>query len=64
VFQADAQGGKVLSLLHQNAVKLAGDQEGQLVCLELARNASTPYLKSLDTWLLCGIIEDPFEEVS
>lgn len=53
----------MLSILHQNAVKLAGDQEGQLVCLELARSASRPYLKSLDTWLLCGIIEDPFLEV-
>jgi hypothetical protein len=53
----------VLSLLHQNVVRLAGDADGQEVCLDLTRQASRPYLESLDTWLLCGVIEDPYDEV-
>ncbi|KAF4520783.1 hypothetical protein B566_EDAN011435 [Ephemera danica] len=59
---ADARGGKVLSLLHQYVVRLAGDQDGQQVCLDLTQAASKPYFNSLDTWLLCGVIEDPFNE--
>jgi hypothetical protein len=62
--QNDARGGRVLSLLHQITLCMAGDKKSQEICFNLTQKASKPYLKSLDEWLMNGVINDPFDEVS
>lgn len=43
---------------------MAGDKKSQEICFNLTQKASRPYLKSLDEWLMNGVINDPFDEVS
>jgi hypothetical protein len=54
----------VLSLLHQFTLCMAGDKKSQEICFNLTQKASKPYLKSLDDWLMNGVINDPFDEVN
>jgi len=46
-----ARGGKVLSILHEKAVTLAGDEVGLKTCSILAENASQPYFRILENWI-------------
>jgi Gamma tubulin complex component N-terminal len=43
---------------------MAGDKKSQEICFNLTQKASKPYLKSLDDWLMNGVINDPFDEVN
>ncbi|CAB3373626.1 Hypothetical predicted protein [Cloeon dipterum] len=58
----DARGGRVLTLLHQITLSMAGDKSARDICFNLTQKASKRYLESLDEWLLKGVINDPFDE--
>lgn len=60
--QAGAQGGKVLSLLHEQTVS-AGDPKVRKLCMLLTQAACVPYMEILQKWVYIGVIQDPYEEV-
>lgn len=59
--KASAQGGRVLSLLHEQTVS-AGDPKLRKLCMHLTQAASVPYMEILQKWVYIGIIQDPYEE--
>ncbi|XP_052126076.1 gamma-tubulin complex component 2-like isoform X1 [Frankliniella occidentalis] len=59
--KAGAQGGKVLSLLHEQTVS-AGDPKVRKLCMHLTQAASVPYMEILQKWIYIGVIQDPYEE--
>lgn len=63
ISKADAQGGKVLSLLHEQTLSSIGDSRGQELCLSLTQSAAVPYMIMLETWIYNGVIDDPQKEV-
>jgi gamma-tubulin complex component 2 len=46
-----ARGGQVLSILHDFAVTMAGDQSGKKICHALTETASQPYFRILESWI-------------
>lgn len=63
LFQANAKGGKVLSLLHEQANNISGEAKFRELCLFLIQAASVPYMQMLEKWVYKGVICDPYEEV-
>lgn len=63
LFQSDARGGKVLSLLHEFTIASIGDERTQQRCLYLMEASCVPYMKILTMWIYRGIICDPINEV-
>ncbi|CAK9804480.1 Gamma-tubulin complex component 2 [Anthophora plagiata] len=61
-FQANAKGGKVLSLLHEQANNISGEAKFKELCLFLIQTASIPYMQILEKWVYKGVICDPYEE--
>ena len=61
-FQANAHGGKVLSLLHEQTTT-TGDAKVRDLCLVLTQAACVPYMETLQKWIYKGVIEDPYGEV-
>jgi hypothetical protein len=59
--QKNSRGGTVLTLLHEKAVAMVGDDVGQNLCFDLAQKASTPYFAILENWIykvrLAGVAE-------
>lgn len=64
IFQSDAKGGKVLSLLHEYVNGSIGDEKAEQLCVHLMQSACVPYMKMLGLWIYKGIITDPIKEVS
>lgn len=63
ISKADARGGKVLSLLHEQTLGSIGDSKAQDLCLSLTQAATVPYMNILETWIYKGVISDPQKEV-
>lgn len=63
ISKANARGGKVLTLLHEQTLTTIGDSTGQDLCLSLTQCASVPYMNMLETWIYKGVIDDPQKEV-
>jgi gamma-tubulin complex component 2 len=64
-FQANARGGKVLSLLHEQTMNnVSGEAKSKELCLYLMQAASMPYMQILEKWVYKGVICDPYQEVS
>nr|CAD7569218.1 unnamed protein product [Timema californicum] len=61
--KAEAKGGQVLSLLHEQTSSYMGDTKGQELCLYLTQAASVPYMEILEKWIYKGAICDPYQEV-
>ncbi|KAJ8868460.1 hypothetical protein PR048_029988 [Dryococelus australis] len=61
---AQATGGKVLSLLHEQTSNYIGDSKGQDLCFYLIQSASVPYMEILEKWICKGVICDPYAENS
>ncbi|KAJ8868461.1 hypothetical protein PR048_029989 [Dryococelus australis] len=59
---AQATGGKVLSLLHEQTSNYIGDSKGQDLCFYLIQSASVPYMEILEKWICKGVICDPYAE--
>ncbi|GLV35243.1 Gamma-tubulin ring protein 84 [Carabus blaptoides fortunei] len=62
ISKADARGGKVLSLLHEQTLGSIGDSKAQDLCLSLTQAATVPYMNILETWIYKGVISDPLKE--
>ncbi|XP_051155643.1 gamma-tubulin complex component 2-like isoform X1 [Leptopilina boulardi] len=62
ICKANARGGKVLSLLHEQANSMSGDAKCKELCLFLIKEASVPYMKMLEKWVYKGVIYDPYQE--
>nr|CAD7589280.1 unnamed protein product [Timema genevievae] len=60
--KAEAKGGQVLSLLHEQTSSYMGDTKGQELCLYLTQAASVPYMEILEKWVYKGAICDPYQE--
>nr|CAD7424316.1 unnamed protein product [Timema monikensis] len=60
--KAEAKGGQVLSLLHEQTSSYMGDTKGQELCLYLTQAASVPYMEILEKWIYKGVICDPYQE--
>nr|CAD7264977.1 unnamed protein product [Timema shepardi] len=60
--KAEAKGGQVLSLLHEQTSSYMGDTKGQELCLYLTQAASVPYMEILEKWIYKGAICDPYQE--
>lgn len=63
ILQAEARGGKTLSLLHEETIELVANTQAQTMCLHLTQAAAVPFFQSLKQWLNKGIVFDPFGEV-
>lgn len=63
-FKADARGGKVLTLLHEQMLSSIGDSKAQTLFLSLTQAATVPYMNILEKWIYKGVICDPVKEVS
>lgn len=61
--QADARGGKVLTLLHEQTLSSIGDSKAQALFLNLTQAATVPYMNILEKWIYKGVICDPVKEV-
>ncbi|XP_017885284.1 gamma-tubulin complex component 2-like isoform X1 [Ceratina calcarata] len=62
ICKANARGGKVLSLLHEQANNISGEAKFKELCLYLIQTASVPYMQILEKWVYKGVICDPYEE--
>ncbi|XP_060820423.1 gamma-tubulin complex component 2-like isoform X2 [Bombus pascuorum] len=62
ICKANAKGGKVLSLLHEQANNINGEAKFKELCLFLIQTASVPYMQILEKWVYKGVICDPYEE--
>ncbi|CAD1472109.1 unnamed protein product, partial [Heterotrigona itama] len=62
ICKANAKGGKVLSLLHEQANNISGEAKFKELCLFLIQTASVPYMQILEKWVYKGVICDPYEE--
>ncbi|XP_015437164.1 PREDICTED: gamma-tubulin complex component 2-like [Dufourea novaeangliae] len=62
ICKANAKGGKVLSLLHEQAHNISGEPKFKELCLFLIQTASIPYMQILEKWVYKGVICDPYEE--
>ncbi|XP_031772456.1 gamma-tubulin complex component 2 isoform X2 [Apis florea] len=62
ICKANAKGGKVLSLLHEQANNISGEAKFRELCLFLIQAASVPYMQMLEKWVYKGVICDPYEE--
>lgn len=59
--QANDVSGKILSLLHERAFSLTGNQQAQKLCVYLTQEACKPYMSILNTWIHQGTIHDPHQ---
>lgn len=59
---ASCKGGPVLSVLHDKAQSLTGDDKAQELCLHLTQAASAPYFEIMEQWVYKGIVQDPYQE--
>lgn len=59
---ASCKGGPVLSLLHDRAQSLTGDDKAQELCLHLTQAAAVPYFDIMEQWIYKGIVHDPYQE--
>ncbi|XP_033216784.1 gamma-tubulin complex component 2 isoform X3 [Belonocnema kinseyi] len=62
ICKANARGGKVLSLLHEQSNSMSGDAKCKELCLFLIKEASIPYMQMLEKWVYKGVIYDPYQE--
>lgn len=62
LMKAKAQGGQVLSVLHQQTMEAMGNEKQQKLLLSLTRSASQPYWNILQKWIYQGSVEDPYLE--
>ncbi|XP_076621442.1 gamma-tubulin complex component 2 isoform X1 [Colletes latitarsis] len=62
ICKANAKGGKVLSLLHEQANNISGEAKFKELCMFLIQAASIPYMQILEKWVYKGVICDPYEE--
>ncbi|XP_014217679.1 gamma-tubulin complex component 2-like isoform X2 [Copidosoma floridanum] len=62
IFKANARGGKVLSLLHEQINDMSGEAKSKELCLFLMKSASIPYMQTLEKWVYKGVICDPHHE--
>ncbi|KAK0079185.1 hypothetical protein PV325_001615 [Microctonus aethiopoides] len=62
ICKANARGGKVLSLLHEQISNMSGDAKCKELCLFLIESASAPYMEILEKWVYKGVICDPYQE--
>lgn len=62
ICKSNAKGGKVLSLLHDQASNISGEAKSKELCLYLIHAASVPYMQILEKWVYKGVICDPYEE--
>lgn len=56
------KGGEVLSMLWDRLTQLGGDPNAHALYLELFREASQPYARTLLRWITSGVLLDPYEE--
>jgi len=56
------KGGEVLSMLWDRLTQLGGDPVAHALYLELFREASQPYARTLLRWITSGVLLDPYEE--
>lgn len=59
---ASCKGGPVLSILHDKAQSLTGDDKAQELCLHLTQAAAMPYFEIMEQWIYKGIVQDPYQE--
>ena len=59
---ASCKGGPVLSILHDKAQSLTGDDKAQELCLHLTQAAAVPYFEIMEQWIYKGIVHDPYQE--
>lgn len=63
ICKANARGGKVLSLLHEQTMNnVSGEAKSKELCLYLMQAASMPYMQILEKWVYKGVICDPYQE--
>ncbi|XP_014475537.1 PREDICTED: gamma-tubulin complex component 2-like isoform X2 [Dinoponera quadriceps] len=63
ICKANARGGKVLSLLHEQTMNnISGEAKSKELCLYLMQAASMPYMQILEKWVYKGMICDPYQE--
>ncbi|XP_011257254.1 gamma-tubulin complex component 2 isoform X2 [Camponotus floridanus] len=63
ICKANARGGKVLSLLHEQTLNsISGEAKSKELCLYLMQAASMPYMQILEKWVYKGVICDPYQE--
>ncbi|XP_029174888.1 gamma-tubulin complex component 2-like isoform X2 [Nylanderia fulva] len=63
ICKANARGGKVLSLLHEQTLNnVSGEPKSKELCLYLIQAASMPYMQILEKWVYKGVICDPYQE--
>ncbi|EZA59060.1 gamma-tubulin complex component 2 isoform X2 [Ooceraea biroi] len=63
ICKANARGGKVLSLLHEQTMNnVSGEAKSKELCLYLIQAASMPYMQILEKWVYKGVICDPYQE--
>ena len=56
------KGGPVLSVLHDKAQSLTGDDKAQELCLHLTQATAVPYFEIMEQWIYKGIVQDPYQE--
>ncbi|KAF7991659.1 hypothetical protein HCN44_010460 [Aphidius gifuensis] len=62
ICKANARGGKVLSLLHEQISNMSFEAKSKELCLFFMQSASVPYMKILEKWVYKGVICDPYQE--
>ncbi|XP_028047082.1 gamma-tubulin complex component 2 isoform X2 [Monomorium pharaonis] len=63
ICKANARGGKVLSLLHEQTLNnVSSEAKSKELCLYLIQAASMPYMQILEKWVYKGMICDPYQE--
>lgn len=62
--QAEARGGRTLSLLHDAGKHNAIEHKTADLLVILIRGASVPYFKALEQWIHTGYVYDPCDEVN
>lgn len=62
LMRAKAEGGQVLSVLHQQTMEAMGNEKQQKLLLALTRSAAQPYWDVLQKWIYQGSVEDPYLE--
>lgn len=56
------KGGPVLDIIYGRIHQYKGDAIATAFLSEVYEKVSSPYVMSLNTWLLTGVINDPFQE--
>lgn len=62
--QAEARGGRTLSLLHDAGKHYAIEHKAVDLLVVLIRGASIPYFEALEQWIHTGYVYDPCDEVN